>query len=113
MQLSQQLSTKKLTPVSSVVAQDTIAFVIASANNVTVKGGAGDDTLNLLVSAQSDAALINGGDGNDNIKASGIASSTSVYGASGADPIVFSGTSDNGKNLRRWCRQRHHLLPVS
>ncbi|MDC3185813.1 calcium-binding protein [bacterium] len=79
---------------------DTVAFAVVTASNTTLKGGVGDDTLNINIGTETNAGLINAGTGADTVNITlGIVSSTSVYGASGTDSIVVSGITDNGSNI--------------
>jgi hypothetical protein len=83
---------------------DSVVVQAASALNASVKGGEGNDSIDVIFSAVTTKALIqgdkSGSTGNDTIRlALDTYSSTTIDGGLGNDSIVVSGAVDNGSNL--------------
>jgi len=78
---------------------------IATANNSTVIGGDGIDTVQILTAA-SNGTLIRAADGNDSINIAGTFTNSSVFAGSGNDTVRINGvatnsqfTSETGNNI--------------
>jgi hypothetical protein len=82
---------------------DDVVVDVQSSNNSTIAGGAGNDSINVLFSAGDANGTLIAGDnststGKDTINLGlGTVSSITVDGGLGADSIVLSGVTDNGK----------------
>ena len=82
------------------IGNDTVAFSVVTATYTSIKGGDGDDTLNVAISTITNNGLVDAGTGADTVNlVLGTVSATSVYGGEGNDSVVLSGLTDGGNNL--------------
>ena len=79
---------------------DTGTFAAVTSVDTTVKGGDGNDTVNLASTTTTTRGFIDAGTGVDTVNLDlGTVSATSVYGGEVSDSIVLSGLTDGGSNL--------------
>ena len=84
---------------------DSVHFARCYSIDTTIKGGDGNDTINVASTTTTTRDLIEGdsidaGTGVDTLNLDlGTVSATSVYGGDGNDSIVLSGLADGGSNL--------------